>query len=69
MCGSSLLDWSVTRGCALVVREAISVILEADNVLNVLDLALEESCAIIEVVGIRLSASNLFEDLAYAGHY
>ena len=52
MCGSRLLDWSVTRGCALVVREAISVILEADNVLNVLDLALEESCAIIEVVGI-----------------
>ena len=58
-----------TWQCALVIGETVAVVFEPHYVLDVLDLALEESCTVIEAVRVRLGACDLFENLADAGYH
>ena len=54
---------------ALVIREAISLSFEADDVLNVLDLALEELSALFQLIWVALLTGDLLEDLRDARYH
>lgn len=67
---ASLGCWIVFGdGGALIVCETVAFVLEANNILDIANLALEEHSALVQPVGVALSTRYLLKDLAHTGHH